>query len=529
MHCELLTKIALSEIVFYNEKRLNTFTAKGDLVKKKNVILLMICLVTSFVFASGQGEKVKEVLRIGINSEPVTVMTPSLSTSAMCQMMNKSTHSTLIDIDSATDKFIPDLAESWTSSDGGKVLTFNLRKGVKFHNGAELKASDVVFTFMERLPKGAIAALAKTIVKTEALDDYTVKMTLSGPQQDILYTISSPCASIVSKKAVEKEGNNGEKYGTGPYKIEEYVQGEYVRMVRFDGYFGEKPKTRELRWSILVEDSSRSLALETGEIDICYSPANSDIPYIRKNKDLEVIGVDGLNLYYLGFNTQVAPFNDPKVRQAIAQAVNKQDAIKVAFEGYASPAENVMAPAVPLYTPVKGYEYNISKAKETLKQSSVPNGFKCTVWVDRADEEQMCIVFKENLAKIGIDMQVLRLEATTLKASWKNSDYQMCLQKFGNTAGPDMSFSYVFAKTASANRSRVDDPKIDSAINAAAVMADAKKRAKMYADLNKYITDEAYWVPICIPQVFVGIHKGLKGAVYAGNASHDFTYAYMSL
>lgn len=489
----------------------------------------MICLAASFAFASGQGGKVKEVLRIGINSEPVTVLTPSLSTSAMCQMMNRSTHSTLIDNDPKSDKFIPDLAESWATSEGGKVLTFNLRKGVKFHNGAEMKASDVVYTFTERLPKSAIAALAKTIVKTEALDDYTIKMTLSGAQQDILYTISSPCASIVNKKAVEKEGNNGEKYGTGPYKIEEYIQGEYVRMVRFEDYFGEKPKTKELRWDILVEDSSRSLALETGEIDVCYSPANSDISFIKKNKDLELVSVDGLNLYYIGFNTQVAPFKDPKVRQAIAQAVNKQDAIKVAFEGYASPAENVMAPAVPLYKPVKGYEYSVNKAKEALKQSSYPNGFKCTVWVDRVDEEQMCIVFKENLAKIGIDMQVLRLEATTLKASWKNNDYQMCLQKFGNTAGPDMSFSYVFAKTASANRSRVDDPKIDSAINAAAITADSAKRAKMYADLNKYITDEAYWVPVCIPQVFVGVRKGLKGAIYAGNTSHDFTYAYLSL
>ena len=498
-------------------------------MKKKFAFILMICLIGSFAFASGQGEKVKEVLRIGINSEPVTVLTPSMSTSAMCQMMNRSTHSTLIDIDPATEKFVPDLADSWTVSDTGTVLTFNLRKGVKFHNGTELKASDVVFTFAERLPKGAIAALAKTIVKTEALDDYTVKVTLSGSQQDILYTISSPCASIVSKKAVEKEGNSGEKYGTGSYRIEAYVQGEYVRMVRFDDYFGEKPKTKELRWNIIVEDSSRSLALETGEIDVCYSPANSDIPYIRKNKDLEVISVDGLNLYYIGFNTQAAPFKDPKVRQAVAQAVNKQDAIKVAFEGYASPADNVMAPAVPLYTPVKGYEYNINNAKATLKQSSYPNGFKCTVWVDRVDEEQMCLVFKDNLAKIGIDMQVLLLEATTLKASWKNNDYQMCLQKFGNTAGPDMSFSYVFAKTASANRSRVDDPKIDSAIDAAAIKADSTKRAKMYADLNQYITDEAYWVPICIPQVFVGVRKGLQGAVYVGNTSHNFTYAYLSM
>ena len=505
---------------------------------KKGVFLFVFFVVLiNLAFAGGVKETVatptsvgyQNVLKVGINMEPITICTPTKGTNVMCHMMSFSTHNTLVTIsneDNATIK--PCLAESWDILDGGKTIVFHLRKDVKFHYGETMTSEDVVYSFKERILKGGTSrALLSSVVDVVADDDYTIHFELSGADQDLFYTLSAAPSCIISKKAVETEGDEGECYGTGAFKIEEYVQGEFVRMVRVDDYFGDKPKTEEIDWIIYLEDSARELALETGEIDICYSPANSDLPFIEKNPDLKLISVKGLNVYYIGFNTKVAPFDDEYVRQAIASCVNKEDAITVAFDGLADAVDNVMAPAVPMYTHVDGYTYNPTAAKELLSKSGYPGGFKSTIWVDRADEEQMALVFKENLAQIGIDLTVVRLEATTLKASWNNADYQMCLQKFGNTGGPGTSFSYVFTSKAPANRSKVSDSNVDLQTAAAAVETDQVKRQAMYRDLNEYITKKAYWAPICVPQIFVGIKASVKGAVYKGNGSHILTYAYI--
>lgn len=470
----------------------------------------------------------KERIRIGINAEPTTVLTPTKSTSAMCQMIGISTHNQLVNMNIETKEVTGELAESWEVSADGTVYTFKLRKGVKFSNGEELTAEDVKFSIEQRVTKGAISAMVKCITTVNVIDPYTVEIALSGAVQDILYTLSSPPSSIVCKKAVEAEGDTGEQHGTGAYSIKKYVQGEYVLLTRNEMYFGEKPLTRELEFVIYLEDSTRLIALETNEIDICYSPANADIPFVTSNPELSLVSIPGNNIYYIGFNTQTEPFNNEKLRQAIACAVNKEAAIAVAFEGLADVATSVMVPNMPLYSEVSVFDYDLAKAKQLMAEAGYPDGgLKVTMWVDRADEQYMGITFQENLKELGIEMDVVQLEATTLKASWDDPKYQLTIQKFGPT-GPDINFSYVFASTASANRSKVKDPYVDETIAKAAIEPDSKTRSNLYKELNTYITEKAYWVPVCIPQVFVATRSNLLGAQYAGNTSHDFTYAYIA-
>ncbi len=475
--------------------------------------------------ADARAENVKERMRIGINAEPSTVLTPTKSSSAMCQMIGRSTHSTLTDIDLDTNEIVPDLAESWEAQEEGTKYVFHLRKGVQFSNGQEVTAEDVKFTFEQRVPSGALSAMARCIKGVEAADPYTAVFTLTGPVQDFLYIVSGAPASIVCKSAVESEGDTGEQYGTGPYAITRYQQGEYVLLTRNENYFGVKPQTRELEFAIYLEDSTRLVSLETGEIDIAYAIANADIEYVQDNDELRLETVTGNNIYYIGFNTQAEPFSNEKLRQAIACAVNKEDAVMVAFEGLADVATGVMVPTLPLYTPVEGYGYDLDKARALLSEAGYADGLEVVMWVDRADEQYMGITFQENLKQIGVTVKVERLEATTLKASWNDPAYQMTIQKFGPTT-PDINFSYVFASTASANRSKVNDPYVDEMIAKAAMEPDTAARAQMYHELNAYITEKAYWVPLALPQIFAASRANVQGAKYTGNGSHDFTYAY---
>lgn len=489
------------------------------------ILLIAVLLIASEALADGG---YKDRIRIGINAEPQTVLTPTKSTSAMCQMIGRSTHSTLVDTDLVTNETKPDLAESWEVFEDGARYIFHLRQGVKFSNGQELTAEDVKFTFDERFPAGALSAMARTIAEVNVIDPYTVEFVLTGPVQDFLYVVSGVPASIVCKSAVEAEGDTGEQYGTGAFSITKYQQGEYVLLTRNEDYFGEKPLTKELEFAIYLEDSTRLVSLEAGEIDIAYAIANADIEFIEDNPDLKLEVTPGTNIYYIAFNTPVAPFDNEKLRQAIACAVDKESGIMVAFEGLADVATSVMVPAMPLYTPVSVYDYDIDRAKELLAEAGYPDGgLEFTMWVDRADEEYLGITFQENLKQIGINLKVERLEATTLKASWNDPNYQVALQKFGPTF-PDINFSYVFASTASANRSHVNDPYVDEMIAKAAAEPDSAVRTELYRELNTYITEKAYWVPIAIPQIFAATRADVEGAVYAGNTAHDFTYVHVA-
>ena len=231
-------------------------------------LLLAVCLLAALAVPAMAEAPVKERIRIGINAEPSTVLTPTKSSSAMCQMIGRSTHSTLVDSDLVTNEIKPDLAERWEPNEDGTKYTFYLRQGVQFSNGQPLTAADVKFTFDERVPNGALSAMARCIAAVNVIDDYTVEFVLTGPVQDFLYIVSGAPASIVCKSAVEAEGDTGEQYGTGAYQIAKYQQGEYVLLTRNENYFGEKPQTRELEFAIYLEDSTRLVSLETGEIDI---------------------------------------------------------------------------------------------------------------------------------------------------------------------------------------------------------------------------------------------------------------------
>ena len=517
---------------------------KGGINMRKKLLTLFVCLCLLATVISGcqssekdsvpPGTDVEEVgtfykkeIIVGIAKDTDSIYPLQSASTIEGQMIFYSSHNTLVDKEVEGSEIVGDLAKTFEQIEPG-IYEFKLHDNVYFHNGELMTAKDVKFTY-DRAMEGKQATRLSMVKEVKMIDDFTVRIELKSPFQDFYYNLAQPNLSIISEKAVTEMGDEGEKIGTGPYIIEDWSPGEYTKLIRNDNYFSELPKTEKLTFKIISEDSARIIALETGEIDVCYSPSSIDLNHIAESEDLDLVVKNGLITYYIAMNTQKKPFDNELVRQAIASVTNKEECIAVAFGGNATIAESIMPPDVPLYSDVTGIPYNFEKAKELLVEAGYPNGFQMELAGVTDTHMDIAQVIQANLSQIGIDAKLSKQDNSTMIEMTTKGTHQAAIMNYSNGSGPDGSITPPFASHGGSNRSKVNDPYIDEMALKAGAEMNEELRVGMYNDLNQYITDKAYWVPIAIPQVFVGIKTDLKGALYASTTRHDFTYSYIEV
>ena len=243
------------------------------------------------------------------------------------------TFNTLIEKDTMNNELVPGLAISWEQVSDSSY-EFKLREGVKFHDGTDFTAEDVKFTFERGKTQSSSKGKLSSIAGVEIVDDYTVRIELDPIDCDIIYKLTDPNCSILSANAFNTMAEEeAYKIGTGPYQYHEWVQGDYVSLIRFDDYWGELPQTKEIVIRYIPEASSRLLALQTGEIDICIDPPSIDLHYVAEDPDMTLLQVNSSTLRIVLLNELVEPFNNALVRQAIAHAINREDFVSAVYEG----------------------------------------------------------------------------------------------------------------------------------------------------------------------------------------------------
>lgn len=517
---------------------------EGGTNMRKRLLSLFVCLCLLVTITSGcqspkedsnstkadmgeVGTKYKEEIIVGIAKDTDSIFPLQSASTIEGQMIFYSTHNTLVDKEVEGSEIVSDLAKTFEQVEPG-IYKFKLHENVHFHNGELMTAKDVKFTY-DRAMEGKQATRLSMVKEVKVVDDFTVQIELKSPFQDFYYNLAQPNLSIVSEKAVTEMGDEGEKIGTGAYIIEDWSPGEYTKLIRNDDYFGEAPKTERLTFKVISEDSARIIALETGEIDVCYSPSSIDLNHIAESKDLDLVVKNGLITYYIAMNTQRKPFDNELVRQAIASVVNKDECIAVAFGGNATIAENIMPPDVPLYSDVPGIAYDIERAKELLVEAGYPDGFQMELAGVTDIHMDIAQVVQANLSQIGIEAKLSKLDNSTMLEMTVQGTHQAAVMNYSNGSGPDGSITPPFASHGGSNRSKVNDPYIDEMALKAGAEMNVEARVSMYNEMNRHITNKAYWVPIAIPQVFVGIKANLKGALYASTTRHDFTYSYIEV
>jgi ABC-type transport system substrate-binding protein len=467
----------------------------------------------------------------------------------------------LLDYDSGTT-LEPRLAEAMPDvSADGLTYTFKLRKGVKFQNGRELVADDVVYTITRVLDpktaspgagfflgiKGAqefAGGKATSVEGIKALDPYTVQFTLTTADVTFLNKMAINFAFIVPKEEVEKAGKNfgHAPVGTGPYKLTEWVAGQHLTFERNPNYFFEgRPYLDKITIEIGVEPDVALLRLEKGEIQLMGDPPpGADWTRITadpawKNR-IEV--EQTVNTTYIAINVNDKPFDNVKVRQALNYAIDKKRIVQL-LNGRATVANQILPPLMPGYDQsYSGYDYNPEKAKQLLSDAGFPNGFETSIECISVDPQpKLCESFQQDLAKIGIKLTINSLAAPNVIDDAGNGKTPLVwsggLAWTQDYPDPDDFYTPILGCGSNVpggwNWSRYCNKTVDAKAAQLLAVTDRNTRLNGYKDLFKSLMDDAVWVPVINGNYTVAHSDNLHGQPTLTHPEHLFYYEMMWL
>ncbi|MFQ6042267.1 MAG: ABC transporter substrate-binding protein, partial [Candidatus Poribacteria bacterium] len=283
----------------------------------------------------------------------------------------------------------PALAESWETSEDGLVWTFHLRRGVKFHDGTDFNADAVLFSYdRQRDENHPFHNVGKTwvywndlgmndiIESIEAVDEFTVRITLKRPYAPFINVMAIPPFDIVSPTAVKKwrEEFTSHPVGTGPFKFVSWARNDRIVLEANENYWGGKPGVQRLIFRTIPESSVRLLELQKGNIHIMEFPNPDELEIIRNDKNLKLLEVAGVNIGYVAMNFNRKPFDNRKVRLAVNHAINKQSIVDNLYMGLGIVAKNPIPPTVWGYdNSIEDFAYNPELARQLLKEAGYPD------------------------------------------------------------------------------------------------------------------------------------------------------------
>lgn len=318
----------------------------------------------------------------------------------------------------------PDLAERWDVSSDNKVWTFYIRKGVQFHHGfGELKASDVVYSLKRAADpnRSSFAATFSVIDKVEALDDYTVRITLKNSEAAFLGRVSNyHGGNIVSEAAATKFGVKfGQSpIGTGPFMFDKHVTQQYVKLVANDAYFRGKPKVSGINYRLIPSDSARDLAFAVGELDIAAGKREQRWVETAKARGANVDVFDPAEYRTLFLNRNVKPLDNLKVRQAVAAAINVDEVVRFAGNDISDKGCSVIPNGyLGEDCSVGDYAYDVARAKQLLAEAGYSDGVTIKAVVSNVVAQKPIMeVIQAQLAMAGITLQMEVVDHATYQS-----------------------------------------------------------------------------------------------------------------
>jgi peptide/nickel transport system substrate-binding protein len=412
----------------------------------------------------------------------------------------------LVHVD-ANARLIPGLAVSWRAVDP-TTWEFKLRKGVKFHDGSDFTAEDVIFS-LERAATlaaspGPFASFVKPITAKKIVDPLTLRFKTAAPYAMLPYDLNS--IFIVSKRAASgastEDFNSGKAaVGTGPYKLVRFARGDRIDLVRNDAYWGGKSAWDKVTLRILPADTARIAALLAGDIDAIENIPTADLTRLKANANFRLeqkVSWRTMLLHmdqYRDHPPRLAdksgkplaknPFKDVRVRLAVSKAINRRAIVERVMEGFAIAAGNLVSPPVFGYVDaLKPEIFDPETAKKLLAQAGYPDGFALTLYApnDRyVNDEQVAQAVAQMLARVGIQAKVETMPASVYFGKARAGEFSFALLGWGSFSG-DLALRSL-AATPSAekgygawNWGRYSNPKVDALLEQGFATLDEKKR-----------------------------------------------------
>ncbi|MCR5860103.1 ABC transporter substrate-binding protein [Mesorhizobium sp. J428] len=384
---------------------------------------------------------------------------------------------------------LADLAESWTISDDGKVYTFKLHTGVKFHDGTTFDAEDVKFSLDRARAENstnAQKALFAQIDTVEVVDPATVKITLKQPQGAFLYNMGWGDAAIVAPESAET--NKDKPIGTGPFKFVNWAKGSSITIEKNPDYWGEPVYLDKAEFRIIPDAAAAVPALLSGDVQAFANAQLGDaLPQIESDPRFKVVIGSTEGETILAINNKKAPFDKLQVRQAISYALDREEIIKGASAGLGTPIGSHFSPGNAAYVDLTGrYPHDVAKAKELMKEAGLESGFKATIKLPPpAYARDGGQIIASELKQIGIELEIIPVEwADWLKQVFTDKDYDLSIvshvepNDIGIYARKDYYFNY-------------DNPAFDKVMADLDVTSDEAKRNELYGQAQKILADDA--------------------------------------
>ncbi|MFY0804532.1 glutathione ABC transporter substrate-binding protein [Peribacillus frigoritolerans] len=416
----------------------------------------------------------------------------------------------------------PLLAKEWKQLDD-VTWEFKLQEGVKFHDGAPFNAEAVKTNFDRILDPATASPQAgklEMIKEIKVIDETTVQFKLKYPYAPLLSILVSNEGSIISPKAIKENSDNlwQNPVGTGPFVFKSWKPGEEIALSKNKDYWGDKPKIDGVVFKVVPEDATRIAMIETGEAHVTDQVPVTEIERIEASGTMDLYRTEGLAVEYLSFNVKKKPFDDVRVRKAVAHAIEVDSIIKGVYNDVGTRANSTMSPKVFGYDPdIKGYDYDINESKKLLTEAGVKDGLEFTLTTsDRKERINMAEVIQSQLKGIGIKVKIQVLEYGAYIDATAKGEHQVSIGGWGNATGDGdyNQFNLFNSKSqgAAGNSSFYSNPEVDKLIENARKESDGDKRKELYSKAQAIEREEVPYVPIRNYEhlaVYGGTVKGL--------------------
>ncbi len=479
----------------------------------RDAIVLLLCLPV--LVACSNGPTSPEIVTLALDSPP-TNLDPRIGVDAYSERLAQLLFNSLVRKGENSD-ILPDLAETWEIPDPTTYI-FHLRGNVRFHDGSELTADDVVYTFKSILDgtvqtsKVGAYRLVDTI---EALDPQTVRFTLTEPYAPFLWNLALPAIGIVPEGAGSDFSD--QPIGSGPFVFDHYIRDSEIVLRSNRDYFGEPPKLDAVRFKIVPDAVVRALELRKGTVDIALNVLPADmIEALRQEPHLEVLNSEGTNAQYLAFNLEDPLFSDVRVRRAIAHAVDREAIVKYLWRNQARLSDSLLPPENWAYSSdVSRYDYDPELARSILDDA----GYDQISFTYRTSTDPLGLlvaaVLQQQFKDLGIDMRIRSNEFATFFSDVLSGNFQMySLRWIGGNNDPDI-FDFVFHSDMfppnGANRGHYRNPEVDRWIELARRETDTEIRKAYYADIQKTLSDDLPYVNLYYTNNVAVVNERIEG------------------
>ncbi|MBF4160776.1 ABC transporter substrate-binding protein [Nocardioides acrostichi] len=461
---------------------------------------------------AGDSGDTSQGITVAIAGEP-DQLDPHKTTSYFSFEVLENVYDTLVEPDENL-QMQPSLAESWDVSKDQLTWTFHLRQGVMFQDGTPMTAKDVVYSFDRIIDDKLATAYRFSAVKDiKALDDDTVEIDVTAPSPNLLSSIGGfKGVAIVEKKNVTSGDITTHPVGTGPYELTDFTSGDHIDLEANPDYWGGAPSIPSIRYRFISEGSTAVAALKAGEIQWTDSIPPQQVKALQGDDSVDIDVVPSNDYWYLALNEKRKPFDDVRVRQAIAYAIDRDAIAQVTSYGTAKVNELAIPEESAWYTAYDTYSKDDDKAEQLLDEAGVKNlTMELMVSSDYPETVKAAQVIADELADVGITLKIRSLDFGTWLDEQNKGNFDMLYMGWLGNIDPDDYYYSQHHTGGSSNAQGYSNAEVDTLLDEGRTTTDETERKEIYAKAATQIADDASYIYLYNPSVIQAYSPDLSG------------------